>query len=374
MQRTYLPYLKKYLHKKIILLSGPRQSGKTTLSKMLVTNYDYLNFDFEGDRKRLKEMAWDRSKDLVIFDEIHKKPKWKQWLKGIYDKEGIPPSMVVTGSARLDSYRKMGDSLAGRYFPYRLHPLDVREILALNPKSNPQTTVQNLLCFGGFPEPYLEQSEEFYQLWKKTHLDIILRQDLIDLETVRNIKQIELLIDLLSERVGAPTSHSSLARELQVSDKTVKKWLELLEDLYVIFKVTPYSKNIAKSILKMPKYYFYDIARVIGESQRLENLVASSLLKETHFRQDCLGKNYQLYYLSKKGEAELDFFIQGPKKDDNYLIEVKQSDTSVSPQFSHFKDHFKNPKMIQLVMNIRQEKTYPSGVEVRELSKWLCSW
>jgi len=373
MRRIYLKHTKKYLKKKIILLSGPRQSGKTTLSQMLTKNHDYLNFDNDEDRKRIREKSWDRKKELLIFDELHKLPKWKQWLKGVYDKEGRNPPIVVTGSARIDSYKKVGDSLAGRYFHYRVHPLDVREIVSIDKNQNPQEVVQRLLNLSGFPEPYLEGTQEFYNLWKKTHLDIILRQDLIDLEAVSNIKQIELLIDLLRDRVGSPISYTSLAIDLQVSDKTIKKWLELLENMFVIFKIIPYSKNIARSILKKPKYYFYDIARTNNEGARLENLVAASLLKEIHFRQDCLGEDWNLYYLSVKDGKEIDFLIEH-KNTSHILIEVKKSDDGPSKNFGQFSKFFKSAQMFQLVQKIKQEKTYSNGVEIREVGKWLANW
>lgn len=373
MHRIYLDPIKKYLDKKILLISGPRQAGKTTLSKMLTQDFDYLNFDNDEDRKRLREKSWDRNKDLIILDELHKLPKWKQWLKGVYDKEGLNPPIIVTGSARIDSYKKVGDSLAGRYFHYRVHPLDVRELISIDKTQKTKDITNRLLEFSGFPEPYLEGTIEFYNLWKKTHLDIILRQDLIDLEAVSNIKQIELLIDLLRDRVGSPISYSSLARDLQVSDKTIKKWLELLENMYVIFKVIPYSKNIARSVLKKPKYYFYDIARVYNEGARLENLVACSLLKEVHYRQDCLGEEWALYYLALKGGIEIDFLVQH-KNQSSTLIEVKKSDDIPSKNFGYFSTHLKSCKLIQLVQNLNQEKTYPNGVEIREVGKWLANW
>ncbi|MBP9706895.1 MAG: ATP-binding protein [Oligoflexales bacterium] len=373
MNRIYLNSIRKYLNKKIILISGPRQSGKTTLARMTNSNFDYLNYDNDEDRVRLREKSWDRKKTLIIFDELHKQPKWKQWLKGIYDTEGLKPQIIVTCSAKIDSYRKVGDSLAGRYFHYRIHPLDVREIVNIDPKQNPKTVVENLLKYSGFPEPYLESNQEFYNLWKKSHLDIILRQDLIDLEAVTNIKQIELLIDLLRSRVGSPLSYSSLARDLQVSDKTIKKWLELLENMYVIFKVTPYSKNIARSVLKKPKYYFYDIARVHGDGARIENLVAASLIKEVQYRQDCLGEEWQLHYLAQKGGLEVDFLIS--KNQENYtLIEVKKSDDNPSNNFLTFKPYFSSAQMVQLVYDLKREKSYPSGVEIRALGKWLVHW
>ena len=373
MKRIYLAPIQKYLNKKMILISGPRQCGKTTATKMLSSNFEYINFDSDNDRKILKEKSWDRHKELIILDEIHKMPKWKQWLKGVYDTEGNSPSLVITGSARIDSYKKVGDSLAGRYFHYRMHPLDVRELTQLKFKMTPKEIVERILEVGGFPEPFLEGKKEFYNLWKKSHLDIILRQDLIDLEAVKSIKQIELLIDLLRDRVGSPISYNSLAEDLQVSDKTIKRWLEILENMYIIFKLTPYSKNIARSVLKMPKYYFYDVARVSDPGARLENLVACSILKEVHFRQDCLGEEWGLHYLSKKGSAEIDFLVTHNGKPWT-MAEFKVSDDSPTKNFALFKKDLKQVKSIQLVLNLAREKTYPDGTEVRNLGQWLASW
>ena len=375
MKRSYLPHLKKYLAKKILLISGPRQCGKTTLSKMLSPSFEYLSFDEENDRGVYRDKSWDRKKSLIIFDELHKKKNWKQWLKGIFDTEGIPPSLVVTGSARLDSFKKVGDSLAGRYFQYRLHPLDIRELHSLDKNLKIDPAIERLLAFGGFPEPYLEGTSEFYNLWKKTHLDIILRQDLLTQEDVKDIRSIELLIELLKTRVGSPLSYSSLAEDLQCSDKTVKKWLGILENMYVVFKLSPFHKNIARANTKQPKYYFYDNARVQGaDGARLENLVATSLHKECQFRQDCLGENWELFYLSKKGGIEIDFLICRDGKP-TFAVEVKSSDETPSRSFRVFENDLPaTTQRLQLVKNLKREKTYPSGVEVRKLGDWLATW
>jgi len=374
MKRVYQKYINEFLKKKIVLISGPRQSGKTTLSKMGHSEYIYLNVDNENDRKTIREMSWDKKIKLIIFDELHKRPKWKQWLKGVYDTNTYNNSFIVNGSARLDTYKKVGDSLAGRYFQYRLHPLDVKEVCQIEKKSNPDEVIDRILNYSGFPEPYLANNKRFYNLWKKTHLDIILKQDLITLEDVKDLKSIELLIDLLKERVGSPISYSNLANDLQVSDKTVKNWLQILENIYVIFKITPFSKNIARSNLKQPKYYFYDIARVTaGDGPKFENLVACSLLKEVHFRSDCLGEDWSLSYLSKKGGLEIDFAIIYENKL-KFALEVKLSDSSLAKNFSPFLNDLKAVEKIQLVKNLEQEKMYPNGVEVRKASNWLCKW
>ena len=259
-KRLLLPYLKKDLKNKILLITGPRQAGKTTLAKSLHPSFNYLNYD-EGDHhKIIREKSWDRKKQYTIFDEIHKKKNWKKWLKGVFDTEGLPPGIVVTGSARLDSYRKTGDSLAGRFFHFRLHPFDVKEVCKIG-IAKPEQALERLLTYGGFPEPFLKAKKSFYGKWKKTHSDIILRQDIFDFTDLKSISSITTLAELLRERAGSLLSYTSLAQDLNCSPKAVKNWLNILENLYMVFKIKPWNKNIARSILKTPKYYFYDIAR-----------------------------------------------------------------------------------------------------------------
>lgn len=371
MERYLRKYILQDIKKKIILLTGPRQSGKTTLAKMLSNDFDYFNFDNPEHRLGLMERSWDRSKELIIFDELHKLKNWKSWLKGIYDTEGATPWIIVTGSAKLDTYRKVGDSLAGRFFQFRLHPLDLKEIKTILKPDDPNAVLANLLDIGGFPEPYLEGSRRFYNRWKRSHLDIILKQDLIDLENVQQITSVETLIQLLRKRVGSPVSYNSLARDLQCSDKTVKRWLIILENMYVVFRVTPFHRNIARSILKAPKYYFYDTGQVIGDAGiKLENLTACALLKESHYLEDCYGEQVQLHYLMTKDGREVDFFIT--RNGAPFLMaEVKWGDSSLSKNFAIFDKYFSGAKKVQIVGELEREKTYPDGTEVRSAHHWL---
>lgn len=374
MDRSLLKYLQEDYRQKILIITGPRQCGKTTVSKMISPHNDYLNYDEASHRLQIHQKAWDRKCDYVIFDELHKLKNWKSWLKGTFDTEGVPPGLVVTGSAKLDTYKKMGDSLAGRFFSYRLHPFDIRELCQHNPSLDISSTIDRLLAVGGFPEPYLQETSRFYNKWKKSHLDIILRQDLIDMESVKNILSLETLIELLKHRVGSPISYKSLSEDLQCSDKTIKRWLSILENMYVIFKLRPFHKNIARSLLKAPKYYFYDNAQVKGDDGvKLENLVACSLLKECHFRQDGLGEDYELSYLIKRGGKEIDFLIQvgGHPR---IMVEVKQSDDRPSANFKLFQKDLPAVNKIQLVRYLKKEKTYPDGTEVREVGNWLARW
>lgn len=370
--------MKRYLEKdiklslpdKIILLTGPRQSGKTTLSKQLYPSFDYFNYDASEDRLLLKNKSWDRSKPLIIFDELHKMKEWKRWIKGVYDKEGLHPQIIVTGSAKLDTYRKVGDSLAGRYFQFRLYPLDLKEAALYNPTLPIDEVFNTLWNCSGFPEPFLKASETYYKRWRKSHLDIILRQDLLDIQAVKDIQSIETLIYLLKSRVGSGVSYANLARDLERDINTVKRWLQLLENLYIIFRVTPYHKNIARSLLKEPKYYFFDIARVEDDGARLENMVALSLLKELHFLEDTQGLSTNLHYVRTKDGKELDFLVCLNEKP-THLIEVKMSDEKPSPSFQHFLPMFDNIKAIQLVKNCKRETSFPNKLEIRALIPWL---
>lgn len=367
MNRSIQKCLIKDLDSKIVLLSGPRQVGKTTVSKELYQNYEYLNFDSSEDRKIILSQSWSRKTDLVILDELHKKPKWKSWIKGIYDKEQIRPRLLVTGSARLDIFKKGGDSLAGRHFHHRLHPFSVAE---LRGQMAPEVCLDRLLRLGGFPEPFLSDSEEFAKRWRSTHIDRILKEDLLELEQVRNIKLVELLTDLLADRVGSPINYSALARDLEISPHTVKKWIGILESLYVVFVVPTYTKKINRSILKEPKIYFYDTGRVKNEvSARLENVVALSLLKKLHAGQDQRGERSQLYYVRDKERREVDFLtlIDGKIID---LVEVKTSDMALSRQLTHFNVRLKPLSPAQVVLNTSREATQ-KNISIYKAADWL---
>ncbi len=341
---------------------------------MLFTNYEYLNYDHGHHRTRIEKKDWDRKTPLVILDELHKMSQWKRWLKGIFDVEGIPPSLLVTGSAKLDTYRKVGDSLAGRFFAFRLHPLDLKELKNFSPDDNKfdlQKSFETLLQIGGFPGPYLEGSMAYYKRWRNSHLDIIVRQDLITLERVTNITGIENLIRLLRNRVGSTISHNNLANDLGIDPKTVKNWLDILERLYVIFKVTPFSKKIKDSILKAPKYYFYDNGQVEGDNGvKLENLVACALLKELHFIHDIYGEDVELNFLRTKRGEEIDFLVSINRKP-MMMIEVKWAEDSISKGFYLFEKFIPNIPKIQLVGMLKREISLGPLTEIRAAAKWL---
>ena len=358
MERYLNSYIKNDLKEKIIILSGPRQVGKTTISKNIVSSFMYLNYDSASDRKIISKGEWQRDVELVIFDELHKMKGWKSWIKGVYDTEGLQPNILITGSARLEVSKKGGDSLAGRFFSYRLHPLTVKEIYSfLN--EDPKQALDNLIQFGGFPEPYLKDNETFAKRWRRSHIDTIIREDLMDIERVRDIKSIEILIDLLRTRVGSQTSYSALANDLQVSIHTVKHWLQILENLYVIFPVRPYHRNITRSLLKEPKYYFYDTGAIEGDiSAKLENIVALALLRELHLLEDTTGSKVALHYLRDKDKNEVDFLTLIDNKP-SLMAEVKVSDDDFSKSLYKFHNYLPGVRAVQLVYNLKKKKATP---------------
>ncbi len=373
MKRYYsIENLEFFLKKKIVLIMGPRQVGKTTIAKNLLNDFVYYNYDIKKDIKVFLDQEWDREKKLVIFDELHKMKKWKLWLKGIYDEGHLERQQIlVTGSAKLDIAKKMGDSLAGRFFSFRLNPLDLKE---LNNQGNLDDNYKKLITLGGFPEPFIQGTEKYANIWRKTHMDTILRQDLLSLEKIRDIDGIELLVELLSQRVGSTISIHSLAEDLDRDDKTIKRWITALENLYVIFKVGPKTKNIARGIKKSNKYYFYDIGRVSGdESAKLENLVALSLKKQLEFFEDTEGIRFGLFFAKTKDDKEIDFFVEQNKKK-SLLIEVKLSDSSITPNFKLFKRFFPDAECIQLVKNLNREFSNADGIKVKSALKYLANF
>ena len=372
-ERSIRKQLAKDLTQKIVILSGPRQCGKTTFAKTLKDKMDYLNYDNYEDRSQILKNNWNRTKDLIVFDELHKMPKWKSWLKGIYDKEGIKPNILVTGSAQLDIFKRAGDSLAGRHYYYHLHPFDIKELTESGYRDNPEQILKKIMNVGGFPEPFLNGDEKEYRRWRQGHLDLIIKQDLLDFELIKDMNSIQLLVEQMRSRVGSGVSINSLAIDLNKDPKTIQRWLSILENLFVVFKLTPYAKDISRSLKKEPKYYFYDCAMVDGdEGVKLENAIACALLKETHRLLDVEGIASKLYYLKVKGGREIDFLIlPEDKKMQPVMLESKWSDSEASANFKLFESSFKKPKKIQLVQNLKRDFDTSSGVKVTKASEWL---
>ena len=264
----------------------------------------------------------------------------------------------------METFRQSGESLAGRYLRLRLHLLSVRELKDEMPPREALDLINNL---GGFPEPLLSGSERKAARWRNQYFSDLVREDIMDFSRIQEMKSIRLMVELLRERTGSPLSLNSLSGDLQVSPNTVKKYLDILESLYIVFTVRPFHRNIARSILKEPKVYFFDSAYIRGdEGARLENTVACSLLKHCHYQQDVTGRSLELNYLRTKDKREVDFLLsrEGTPQE---MIEVKLSGREISRHLLYFKTRYPEIKAVQIVQNLRQEEYH------RERDIHLCN-
>lgn len=358
----------KDLFEKYVFLAGPRQSGKTTLSQHLCLPEEcqYLNYDLAEDRQIILQGEWNRKARLVIFDEFHKYPTWKNFLKGYYDTEGLPPSILVTGSAKMNVFRKGNDSMVGRYYYHRLLPLSVKE---LESEMHAYEAVRHILKFGNFPEPCLKASQRASKRWQKQYLERVVREDVVDLSNLRQLTKIQLLIDILRQRVGSNISYASIAKDLEVAPQTVKDWVDLLEQLYIVFRVTPYHKNIARSLLKEPKIYFFDCTLAFDENAHLENLVAVSLLKHLWFLEDTQGVTTSLHYLRTKDGKEIDFLTLIDRKV-HHVLEVKNSKEQFNSSFHYFFKYLQPEGSYQICLDNIKERSV-AGVQMTTAEKYL---
>lgn len=357
MERYLKQYVVRDLTKKMVFLAGPRQCGKTTFAMNLLSEQEpltefqrYFNWDDDGDRKRLLEGKFPPERSLVVLDEIHKFKRWKNWVKGLFDKNKHLYSILVTGSARLDIYRRGGDSLMGRYYFWRLHPLGFDEVPS---DISPDECLRRLMILGGFPEPFLGGDEREARRWRRDRLQKVLRDDIRDLESVKDISTLELFVGALRTRVGGLVTLANIAGDLQVAPKTLKSWLQILERMYVVFAVYPYSLGIPRSLQKPPKVFFYDTGDVQeDQGQKFENLVATQLLKRYQFLEDRDGYDYRIHYLRDKDKREVDFLVLKDGKP-HLLAEAKWNDSEISPALLYYGQKLKPKYMVQVVGELK---------------------
>jgi predicted AAA+ superfamily ATPase len=372
--------MKRYLHdriaadldRKLVILTGPRQVGKTTLARQIMatrTPAQYLNWDVAEDRAILRRGSWSRQARLLVMDEIHKMPGWKTWLKGVVDARPPEQALLVTGSARMETFRQSGESLAGRYFAWRLHPISVGEWCA-HADVSPEAALRHLIRRGGFPETCLAATDEEADRWRAQYATDLVREDVLEFSRLHEVKTMRLFLDVLRGRVGAPLSLASIARDLAVAPGTLRRYLDILQALYIVFTVQPWHRNVARATLQAPRVYFFDTGMVRGDDgTRLENAVATMLLRHVHFRRDALGRDTGLHYIRTKDGAEVDFAIS---EDDalTHLIECKLADPAVHRPLARFAETFASAQAVQLVAELRQEEDR-GRIAIRRAGDWL---
>lgn len=368
--RFYDTLLREHLarHRQMALVSGPRQVGKTTTCREVADSY--LNWDNVDDRRQLLagpasiaatlELERLRAKPPVaVLDELHKYSKWKGLLKGLFDTYGDRAKWIVTGSSRLDVFRRGGDSLMGRYLLYRMHPWSVAECLYTDLPENPVRPPSEikaadwdaLWTHGGFPEPFLKRDVRFTRRWRLLRHEQLSREDLRDVTHVQDLGTIEVLMRILEERSGQQLVYSNLATEIGMSVDTIRRWVDLLGRLHFGFLVRPWFKNVTKSLRKEPKWYLRDWSGVSDVGAQSETLVACHLLKTVEGWTDLgLGK-FELHYLRDKLKREVDFLVSRDGKP-WFLVEVKQADRSLSSSLAHFQSETKAPHAFQVVIDL----------------------
>lgn len=347
-RRIYFSSIKKDLVNKMVFIGGPRQVGKTTLATSFLNEFQdghpaYLNWDNEFSRKLIQKGDWPKDEPLIIFDEIHKRKGWQSFVKGIWDTWKNTQRFIITGSARLNVFRKGGDSMLGRYHYYRIHPFSLPELGVSS------ENLKLLFKFGGFPEPLLAQDETELRRWHLQRVSKLVRIDLRDLENVSDLDKVELLAETLASKVGSPFSYKSLAEDLEVSDKTVKRWVQILDSLYYCYLIAPLGSSKIKAIKKSQKLYLWDWSQIEDPGIRFENMVASHLLKLCDYWQDVLGYKSELRYIRDEKGKEVDFVVIRDREP-LFAVECKYSDTDIDPSLIEFKSKLDIPKWYQVHM------------------------
>jgi predicted AAA+ superfamily ATPase len=365
-------------HRQMAFVSGPRQVGKTTVCR--AQGGTYLNWDVEDHRQILTQPQSSlleslgflagrpapNQRPILVLDELHKRSRWKPWLKGLFDLSEGRIRMVVTGSSRLDLYRKGGDSLMGRYLLYRMHPLSVAELADPSLPSTPIRPPRPLKAgswnalweHGGFPEPFSKRSATFTRQWARLRHQQLMREDIRELTRITEMTQLEKVVALLSESSSQQITLQALSSESGVTLPTVRRWLEVLESLHMGFLVRPWAKGIANSLRKEPKWFLRDWSRIEDEGARAETAVACHLLKAAEGWTDMGLGEYELHYLRDKAKREVDFLVSRNKKP-WFLVESKLSDTRLSPSLAYFQAKLQAPHAFQAVWKLDHEKGDP---------------
>jgi len=368
--RLYTAMLREHLqaHRQMAFVSGPRQVGKTTACRAAADVYlswdnaDHRRVILRGPAAVAAEAGLDRltaAPPVIVLDELHKYAKWKALLKGFFDTYGSRARVIVTGSSRLDVYRRGGDSLMGRYFLYRMHPWSVAELLrpaapdavVQSPRRLPDPDWRALLDHGGFPEPFLKREPRFTRRWRALRQTQLTREDLREVAQIQALGALETLTHVLAERSGAQLVYASIANEIDVSIDTVRRWVDLLVRLHHGFLVRPWFKNVAKSLRKEPKWYLRDWAGIDDAGSRAETMVACHLLKAVEAWTDMGLGDFELRYLRDKLKREVDLVVIRDRKP-WCLVEVKASDTALSPSLAYFQAQTRAPHALQVVLNL----------------------
>lgn len=382
--RYLVKTLKTDLNEKMVFLGGPRQVGKTTVAKDLIAvhfKHKYYNWDKLSERNAALNGEWPVDTELIVLDEFHKYRKWKTWIKGEYDTLKDKYKFLLIGSARLNIYRRGGDSLQGRYHYYRLHPFSYVELHS-SIKSLPEpgeelvffektshTDFDDLFHFGGFPEPLFKQNERFLRRWHNERLERFFKEDIRELTMIQDFGSLSLLADLLPEKTSSILSINSLARDLGINFRTVARWLDTFETFYYCFRVPSFQSKKVASVKKEKKLYLWDWSQIKNRGAKIENMVASHLLKFCNYHYDFNGWKVTLNYLRDSSGRETDFLVCLNDKP-WFAVEVKTSEMNISKHLLYFRKKLNITHCYQIVLE--NNKDYmKNGIRVMPVEKFL---
>jgi len=363
--------VKRDLQRKMVFVGGPRQAGKTTLAKHLCQQAGcdlksrYLSWDAAEDREKILRENFPAGPGFLILDEIHKYSRWRQVVKGLFDKRGDELQILVTGSARLDHYRRGGDSLQGRYHFYRLLPLTYAELGTASVSS-----VKDLLTYGGFPEPFVLKTERETRRWSREYRSRVIRGDLSDLENVQDLGIIENLVLRLPDLVGSPLSLNALREDLQVSHQSVSRWIAMLENLYMIFRIYPFGAPKIRAVKKEAKHYHLDWTAISNMGSRFENLVACHLLKWCFYLQDTEGIDIELRYFRDVDKREVDFVLVEKGKP-TQCVECKIAEKEPTLSLRYLKARFPSMSATQVVLERDMDIITREGIRICSAHRFL---
>ncbi len=373
--RIYESILRRHLDEEtqMAFVSGARQVGKTTVCQGLASADAYLNWDVDADRAVVRRgqaavverLGLERARarpPVVVFDELHRFGRWKRFLKGLHDVHGKRARFVVTGSSRLDVYQRGGDSLMGRYFLYRMHPLGVGELVRQEIPEQPVQTPARvsdadwnaLLEHGGFPQPFLRRDARFTRRWRGLRLVQLVREDLRDLTRVQELERIDALATLLLERSASQLSFASLASDLHVSPDTARRWVDVLATLHHGFLVRPWFKNVARSLRKEPRWYALDWTAVDEPGRRAGTMMAVHLRKAVEGWTDLGLGAFELHYLRDKQGHEVDFLVVRDRRP-WFLVEVKLAEQRLHPDLARYQAALGAAHAFQAVLEMPYE-------------------
>ncbi|MFH1282425.1 MAG: AAA family ATPase [bacterium] len=353
----------KLFSRQMRFISGPRQCGKTTIAKAHLAKLNCSAFYYNWDRREvrtryrlendflhhdlLNSPSQSSKRYWVCFDEIHKMPKWKNILKDFFDSHEKEINFIITGSARLDMFKRSGDSLAGRYFLFRLNPFLLSELCgrkletvlpekhaidyiekSIAHKKHEQKAMESMLKLSSFPEPLLKNNSLFARKWHESYMEKIVKEDLRDLSSIHQMEKVIDLIYLLSAGISSPLSIKSLKEELELNFNTVKNYINYLMLVFVLFQIPPYHKSMKRVIRKEKKAYFYDISPVQNEAARFENYIALELKIRIDLWNDIQQDKYDLFFFRTREGKETDFVIT-KNGAPYFLCEAKLSSTNI---------------------------------------------